>query len=108
LKHVTRSNFLTKPHQVRYICVSLLQREAEVFGNIMPTITWRTWALSAFFTKQWTSKRLPEYQDSYSIANAACVILTHNHPKPQSRRQQTDIMSDEENKVALKPIDVRL
>lgn len=106
-----RSNFLTSPIIVRdYLRLAFAAEEREVFGIIMLDNQHGVLCFERLFygTIDSASVYPREIIKAVLNANAAAVILTHNHPSGNPEPSQADIKLTNRIKIALETIDVRL
>ncbi|MBL4835565.1 MAG: DNA repair protein RadC [Pseudomonas sp.] len=107
----TRSNFLTSPVMVRdYLRLAFASEEREVFGIILLDNQHGVLGFERLFygTIDSASVYPREVIKTVLNANAAAVILTHNHPSGNPEPSQADIRLTSRIRVALETIDVRL
>lgn len=106
-----RSNFLTSPTMVKdYLRLAFATEEREVFGIIMLDNQHGVLGFERLFygTIDSASVYPREVVKAVLSANAAAVILTHNHPSGNPEPSQADLTLTKRIKTALETIDVRL
>lgn len=106
-----RSNYLTSPQHVKdYLMASLASEEREVFGIILLDSQHGVLGFEILFygTIDTASVYPREVVKSVLNANAAAVILTHNHPSGRPEPSTSDIALTKRLQTALQTVDVRL
>ena len=106
-----RSNYLTSPALVRsYLTAQLATEEREVFGVILLDNQHGVLAFERLFygTLDSASVYPREVIKTVLNANAAAVIITHNHPSGNPEPSQADIVLTNRLRDALTTVDVRL
>lgn len=106
-----RSNYLTSPNLVRdYLKAQLALEEREVFGVILLDNQHGVLGFQRLFygTIDSASVYPREVIKAVLNANAAAVILAHNHPSGYAEPSQADIALTRHLKASLATVDVRL
>ena len=106
-----RCNYLTSPAVVRdYLRAQLATEEREIFGMILLDTQHGVLGFERLFLGTLDSAKVYPREVIKAIlnANAAAVILAHNHPSGIPEPSQADITLTNRLLVALKAIDVRL
>src|SRR5690606_16099892 len=106
-----RSNYLTNPSMVRgYLQAQLATEEREVFAIILLDSQHGVLAFERLFygTLDSASVYPREVIKTVLNANAAAVIITHNHPSGNPEPSQADIVLTNRLRDALNTVDVRL
>lgn len=106
-----RSNYLTSPAVVRdYLRSQLATEEREVFGMILLDSQHGVLSFERLFYGTLDSAKVypREVVKTVLNANAAAVILAHNHPSGIPEPSNCDIALTNSLKTVLNSIDVRL
>tara|TARA_R110002124_G_scaffold248853_2_gene413979 strand:- start:12772 stop:13260 length:489 start_codon:yes stop_codon:yes gene_type:complete len=106
-----RSNYLTSPQHVKsYLIATLANEEREVFGLILLDSQHGVLGFERLFygTIDSASVYPREVVKTVLNANAAAVILAHNHPSGNPEPSQADIALTKRLHDALRTVDVRL
>lgn len=106
-----RSNYLTSPALVRrYLTSQLATEEREVFGVILLDNQHGVLGFERLFygTIDSASVYPREVVKTVLNANAAAVILVHNHPSGHPEPSQADILLTKRLAASLQTIDVRV
>ncbi|MAB41893.1 MAG: DNA repair protein [Pseudomonadales bacterium] len=106
-----RSNYLTSPALVRsYLSAQLATEEREVFGVILLDNQHGVLSFERLFygTLDAASVYPREVIKTVLNANAAAVIIAHNHPSGNPEPSQADIALTQRLKESLQIVDVRL
>ncbi|WP_339847984.1 DNA repair protein RadC [uncultured Halopseudomonas sp.] len=106
-----RSNYLTSPQHVKnYLMAKLAAEEREVFGIILLDSQHGVLGFEILFhgTIDSASVYPREVIKSVLNANAACVILTHNHPSGRPEPSSADVALTKRLQTALDTIEVRV
>lgn len=107
----TRSNYLTNPELVReYLQARLATEEREVFGIILLDTQHGVLSFEALFygTIDGAHVYPREVIKTVLKANAAAVVLAHNHPSGNPEPSATDVAMTKRLGSALQAIEVRL
>ena len=107
----TRSNYLTNPELVReYLQAVLATEEREVFGIILLDSQHGVLGFERLFYGTIDNANVYPREVIKTVlkANAAAVILAHNHPSGNPEPSATDIALTKRLQSALQAIDVRL
>lgn len=106
-----RSNYLTSPSLVReYLKAQLAMEEREVFALILLDSQHGVLGFQRLFygTIDAASVYPREVIKTVLNANAAAVIIAHNHPSGHPEPSQADIVLTQRLKASLETVDVRL
>lgn len=106
-----RSNYLTSPQHVKdYLMSALAPEEREVFGIILLDSQHGVLGFEILFygTIDTASVYPREVVKSVLNANAAAVILAHNHPSGRPEPSSADVALTKRLQTALQTVDVRL
>ena len=106
-----RSNYLTSPQHVKdYLMAALATEEREVFGIILLDSQHGVLGFEILFhgTIDTASVYPREVIKSVLNANAAAVILTHNHPSGRPEPSTADVALTKRLETALETVEVRL
>jgi len=106
-----RSNYLTSPQHVKsYLIATLANEEREVFGLILLDSQHGVLGFERLFYGTIDSAHVypREIVKTVLNANAAAVILAHNHPSGNPEPSQADIALTKRLHDALRTVDVRL
>lgn len=106
-----RSNYLTSPQHVKsYLIATLADEEREVFGLILLDSQHGVLGFERLFygTIDSASVYPREIVKCVLNANAAAVILTHNHPSGRPEPSTEDVALTKRLQTALDTVDVRL
>lgn len=106
-----RSNYLTSPALVRdYLKAQLATEEREIFGIILLDNQHGVLSFERLFygTLDAASVYPREVIKTVLNANAAAVIIAHNHPSGNPEPSQADITLTRRLKSSLETVDVRL
>lgn len=110
-RRATRANYLTSPKDVQqYLTVALSEREHEVFGVIMLDSRHGVLGTVEMFhgTLAQTSVYPREVVKAALHANAAALVLYHNHPSGQPEPSRADEHLTKVLKGALELVDIRV
>lgn len=106
-----RSNYLTSPEHVKnYLMATLAYEEREVFGLILLDSQHGVLGFETLFygTIDSASVYPREIIKCVLNANAAGVILTHNHPSGRPEPSTADVALTKRLQTALDTVEVRL
>lgn len=106
-----RSNYLTSPQYVKdYLMAALAMEEHEVFGIILLDSQHGVlgFEILSHGTIDSASVHPREVVKSVLNANAAAVILTHNHPSARPEPSTADVALTKRLQAALETVEVRL
>lgn len=106
-----RSNYLTSPQHVKsYLIATLANEEREVFGLILLDSKHGVLGFERLFYGTIDSAHVHPREVVKTVlnANAAAVILAHNHPSGNPEPSQADIALTKRLHDALRTVDVRL
>ena len=106
-----RSNYLTSPQHVKdYLMATLAHEDREVFGLILLDSQHGVLGFEILFygTIDSASVYPREIVKCVLNANAAAVILTHNHPSGRPEPSTADAALTKRLQIALETIEVRV
>jgi DNA repair protein RadC len=110
-RRAARANYLSSPKDVqKFLTVALSEREHESFGVIMLDSQHGVLGMAEMFhgTLTQTSVYPREVAKTALHANAAAIVLYHNHPSGQPEPSNADKMLTATLKRALELFDIRV